>query len=276
MDYTFLKHQGEPVTVEHKGVTQYALGEVKKFILENGFINSVIQVDGGPAIKRFAESLISPLNGEVSEQFDIPISEITTNHPFFPWMVKHLGFTHNRFPLGQDGQTPYSRTWVSTRQRPESMLQKDDVMPSPGDNIQQKGSTFSQPAAATSSSGVTSSNQFMERGQPVLRSCRESQPQTCKQHFSNLVAVTEITQGKPPKEFYINPEEQSKVWSLNKAPYGLKNSPKLWQKHLVKVLVDQFKMSQLMSAACVFKNQSESMFILNYVDDLLIIGVESE
>eukprot|EP00971_Amphidinium_carterae_P167140 3311792-Amphidinium_carterae.1 len=50
----------------------------------------------------------------------------------------------------------------------------------------------------------------------------------------------------------------------------------MWQKHLVKVLVDQFKMTQLKSDACVFKNHSESMFILSYVDDLLIIGEESE
>eukprot|EP00971_Amphidinium_carterae_P148079 2934746-Amphidinium_carterae.1 len=35
-------------------------------------------------------------------------------------------------------------------------------------------------------------------------------------------------------------------------------------------------MSQLKSDACVFKNQPESMFILSYVDDLLIIGEESE
>eukprot|EP00971_Amphidinium_carterae_P266191 5280142-Amphidinium_carterae.1 len=65
MDYTFLKHSGEPgqrtklitvltmvetvtgmsnaVIVEHKGVTPDAFGKVKKFILENGFINSMIQ-----------------------------------------------------------------------------------------------------------------------------------------------------------------------------------------------------------------------------------------
>eukprot|EP00971_Amphidinium_carterae_P317482 6311709-Amphidinium_carterae.1 len=35
-------------------------------------------------------------------------------------------------------------------------------------------------------------------------------------------------------------------------------------------------MSQLKSDACVFKNSSDSMFILSYVDDLLIIGEESE
>eukprot|EP00971_Amphidinium_carterae_P290816 5774994-Amphidinium_carterae.1 len=46
----------------------------------------------------------------------------------------------------------------------------------------------------------------------------------------------------------------------------------MWQKHLVKVLVDQFKMSQLKPV----RNQSESVFILSYVDDILIIGEESE
>eukprot|EP00971_Amphidinium_carterae_P351318 6492049-Amphidinium_carterae.4 len=91
-----------------------------------------------------------------------------------------------------------------------------------------------------------------------------------------LVDVTEVIHVKPPKEFYSKSEEQSKVWRLKKALYGLKNSPKMWQKHLVKVLEDQFRMSQLKSDACVFKNQSESMFILSFVDDLLIIGEESE
>eukprot|EP00971_Amphidinium_carterae_P351317 6492049-Amphidinium_carterae.3 len=48
----------------------------------------------------------------MSEQFGIPINEITTDHPIFPWMVKHVGFIYNRFQLGQDGQTPYKpRTW---------------------------------------------------------------------------------------------------------------------------------------------------------------------
>eukprot|EP00971_Amphidinium_carterae_P139989 2773850-Amphidinium_carterae.1 len=90
MYYTFLKHQGEKgqktrlitvltlvetvtgmsnaVIVDYKGVTQYALGEVKKFILEKGFIKSVIQVDGEQAIKGVAEAIITSLNGEVKSR----------------------------------------------------------------------------------------------------------------------------------------------------------------------------------------------------------------
>eukprot|EP00971_Amphidinium_carterae_P241324 4791715-Amphidinium_carterae.1 len=211
---------------------------------------------------------------QMSVQFGIPISEITTDHPTFPWMVKHAGFIHNRFQLDQDGQTPYSRIrgqkykstfiacgeavlcqhshhenqkipikleplrlygiWIGrdtsngnhltltsegriksrsvrrltvfhrfnvavlrsatgtpthpsgrlqefqvellglpqlmtryhTRPRPESVLQRDDVVPTPGDCIQPKESTSSRTATATAASSSTSSDQPMERGQP--------------------------------------------------------------------------------------------------------------
>eukprot|EP00971_Amphidinium_carterae_P336740 6473265-Amphidinium_carterae.1 len=56
------------VILEHKGVTSYALGEVNRFILENGFINSMIQVDGEPAIKTPSEAVITSLNGEVKSR----------------------------------------------------------------------------------------------------------------------------------------------------------------------------------------------------------------
>eukprot|EP00971_Amphidinium_carterae_P245278 4871074-Amphidinium_carterae.1 len=56
------------VIVDHKGVTPYALGEVKKFILENGFINSMTQVDGEQAIKTLSEAVITSLNGEVKSR----------------------------------------------------------------------------------------------------------------------------------------------------------------------------------------------------------------
>eukprot|EP00971_Amphidinium_carterae_P187424 3719985-Amphidinium_carterae.1 len=56
------------IIVEHKGVTLYALGEVKKFILGNGFINSMIQVDGEPAIKTLSVAVITSLNGDLKSR----------------------------------------------------------------------------------------------------------------------------------------------------------------------------------------------------------------
>eukprot|EP00971_Amphidinium_carterae_P264664 5249960-Amphidinium_carterae.4 len=273
------------VIVEDKGATQYALGEVKKFILENRFINSVIKVDEELAIKRFAEALDTSLNGEVkcrlspayshqslgacegwhstlfshlrllmlqlSEQYGIPVSEIITDHPVFPWMVKHIGLIYNRFQIGQDGQSPYSRNWgqkcksaiiafgvtvlcqhnfhesqklpqrlepqwsygvwigrdtsngnhltltsegpgtprdpsgrleeyqdefiglpplvtkYQSKQRADTTVQVEDVMPTLGDNIQTETATQSMAAVAASGSRPSSSNQPMEVGQPV-------------------------------------------------------------------------------------------------------------
>eukprot|EP00971_Amphidinium_carterae_P265730 5271616-Amphidinium_carterae.1 len=59
-----------------------------------------------------------------------------------------------------------------TRRRPESALQRDDVIPTPLDNIQPEESAALQPAAATTSSSAaaSSSDQPMEVGQPVSAS----------------------------------------------------------------------------------------------------------
>eukprot|EP00971_Amphidinium_carterae_P215230 4271614-Amphidinium_carterae.4 len=82
MDYTFLNHLGDPgqrtnlpailTMVESLGCQMRSLsstrshsicpGKVKELILENGFINSVIQVDGEPASKRIAETPSTSLN----------------------------------------------------------------------------------------------------------------------------------------------------------------------------------------------------------------------
>eukprot|EP00971_Amphidinium_carterae_P245711 4879616-Amphidinium_carterae.3 len=59
------------------------------------------------------------------------------------------------------------------------------------------------------------------------------------------VDESDVIHVKPPRELYSSPENQSKVWRLKAALYGVKNSPKTWQKHLVRVMVDQFKMCQL-------------------------------
>eukprot|EP00971_Amphidinium_carterae_P095088 1881406-Amphidinium_carterae.3 len=137
MDCTFLKHQGEPsqrtklvtiltmvetitgmsnaVIVENKGVTQYALGEVKKFILENGFINSVIQVEGEPTMKRFAETLTTSLTGEVKSKLSHAYSHQSLG--VHTQLFNHLRLLKLQMseqfgiPSSQDGQTPYLRTW---------------------------------------------------------------------------------------------------------------------------------------------------------------------
>ena len=35
--------------------------------------------------------------------------KLPSNHQVVPWLVLHAGFCHNRYQLGHDGRTPYSR-----------------------------------------------------------------------------------------------------------------------------------------------------------------------
>eukprot|EP00971_Amphidinium_carterae_P329224 6461537-Amphidinium_carterae.2 len=51
---------------------------------------------------------------QMSEQYGVPINSINTTYPAFTWMVKHCSFLHNRYQVGQDGKTPYERTWNQT------------------------------------------------------------------------------------------------------------------------------------------------------------------
>eukprot|EP00971_Amphidinium_carterae_P115298 2283575-Amphidinium_carterae.3 len=72
--------------------------KVKKFLLENGFINSVVQVDevdGELAIKRLAETLTTSLNGEVKCRLSLTYSHQSLG-PCEGWHTKL--FSHLRLP----------------------------------------------------------------------------------------------------------------------------------------------------------------------------------
>eukprot|EP00971_Amphidinium_carterae_P266099 5278628-Amphidinium_carterae.2 len=117
------------VIAQSKGADPYALAEVKKFILENGFITPILQSDGEPAIKLLQEKVIEGLNSPVKSRLPparvhldcyasdvravwmdgVSINDINTNHPAFLWMVEHCVFLHNRYQIAQDG--PYERAW---------------------------------------------------------------------------------------------------------------------------------------------------------------------
>lgn len=59
---------------------------------------------------------------------------------------------------------------------------------------------------------------------------------------------------------------------LNKSLYGLRQAPKLWYAHLSRVL-RSIGMEEAQSTNCLFKTKgSESVFVLVYVDDLLVVG----
>ena len=60
-----------------------------------------------------------------------------------------------------------------------------------------------------------------------------------------------------------------------KAIYGLRTSPKSWQDFLVDVL-KQLGLTRLVSEPNVYRNEQQTVFVMVYVDDLLLLGEQSE
>ena len=72
----------------------------------------------------------------------------------------------------------------------------------------------------------------------------------------------------PPVEYY---PEGGVVWKLKRALYGLKNAPKLWQQHLAATLESQ-GFRRMKSDPNLYYSASRKVYILCYVDDLMIFG----
>ena len=72
----------------------------------------------------------------------------------------------------------------------------------------------------------------------------------------------------PPIEFYPG---QRIIWLLKKAMYGLRSSPRDWQVHFAQVL-REMGFHRLQSDANVYVLFEKCIYLLAYVDDLLIIG----
>ena len=72
----------------------------------------------------------------------------------------------------------------------------------------------------------------------------------------------------PPAEYY--PDFKC-LWKLNKAMYGLKQSPRLWQEHFAKVMA-KLGFRRCKSDGNLYCHSSKQLYVLAYVDDLLIVG----
>ena len=88
--------------------------------------------------------------------------------------------------------------------------------------------------------------------------------------FLHAAAATADLYMYPPKEFY-NPEDNI-VWKLLKAIYGLRSSPKAWQKHLSEVL-QQIGLHRSTAEPNIYMTANRNCFV--YVDDLMFLGEEN-
>ena len=76
---------------------------------------------------------------------------------------------------------------------------------------------------------------------------------------------------KQPKGF-IKPGNEHLVCKLNKSLYGLKQASRNWNKNLTDSLLSM-GFFQLLSEDCIYYNKNKQVYIVVYVDDLIITGI---
>eukprot|EP00971_Amphidinium_carterae_P298682 5934034-Amphidinium_carterae.1 len=125
-----------------KGPTRHRLTKLKKFVMENGFGQSIIQVDNEPAIiqlaqeaakeltipwrqssshthqgqgsvKRFHETLFAQVRAirfDLADRYNLQTPD-NVPEALLPWVLQHACFTINRYLVHTDGMTNYQRSW---------------------------------------------------------------------------------------------------------------------------------------------------------------------
>ena len=77
---------------------------------------------------------------------------------------------------------------------------------------------------------------------------------------------------QPPPEYF---SDLDVIWKLKKAFYGLKSSPRHWQDHFADVL-HRLGAVRLKHDPNVFHFKEHKTIVMVYVDDLLIVGEQSD
>ena len=72
----------------------------------------------------------------------------------------------------------------------------------------------------------------------------------------------------PPKEFY--PDGKC-LWRLKKAMYEMRQAPRLWQEHFAETMTTKLGFRRCKSAPNLYCHESGQLYVLAYVDDLLVV-----
>ena len=80
--------------------------------------------------------------------------------------------------------------------------------------------------------------------------------------------MTERILMKPPSEYYPT---GNCLWLLKRAMYGLKQAPALWQTHFAKVMTE-LGFHRCKTDSNLYCHKSTELYVLCYVDDLLVCG----
>ena len=77
---------------------------------------------------------------------------------------------------------------------------------------------------------------------------------------------------QPPKELMGTKYcPEGHCWRLKKALYGLRSAPLSWNKHITEILTEKMNFRQSTTDACLFINDEKKLYLLLYVDDLLLL-----
>ena len=76
---------------------------------------------------------------------------------------------------------------------------------------------------------------------------------------------------RPPMEFY---DDDSTIWKIKRAVYGLKTSPREWQEHFANIVSKKLGMKRSRIDANLYTKilGTDVIMLLVYVDDLFILG----
>jgi hypothetical protein len=100
---------------------------------------------------------------------------------------------------------------------------------------------------------------------------------TCNAEIEQMDVSGAFLYGDLEEEIYMRPppgleEPDGKVWRLKKSLYGLKQAPRTWCKALQKVLIEEgFVASKIEPTLYILHKDGESMYVLVFVDDLLMV-----
>lgn len=99
-------------------------------------------------------------------------------------------------------------------------------------------------------------------------------------HMQMFDVKTAFLYGELQEEVYMEIPEgykkrKDKICLLKKALYGLKQAPSRWNKKLTTFLKEQ-GMFQMKSDQCIFKNETNSLYIAIHVDDGIIFGEDKQ
>lgn len=93
--------------------------------------------------------------------------------------------------------------------------------------------------------------------------------------FLHGILEEEVYMKQPPR--YEDKEKPSYVCKLDKALYGLKQAPRAWYARLSKKLFDLgFRSSKADTSLFFYNSKDVSMFILIYVDDIIVASSKQE